>query len=146
MSILIRAAHIKDIPSLAELERECFSLPWSENSFKESMDGANTVFYVCETEDDIVGYVGAVFAFDECSVTNVCTSQNARRQGIGEALMRYLEAECKGRGAARIFLEVRESNAGAISLYEKLGYSRLGIRRGFYSKPREDAFVYGKEI
>ncbi len=146
MDITVRAARESDIPSLAALERECFSLPWSEDAFFGSMQEENAIFYLCELDGDIIGYVGALSVLDECSVTNVCTSPSARRMGAGEALMRALEEECSRRAISAIFLEVRVSNSPAASLYTKLGYKKTGIRRGFYSKPKEDAYVYVKEL
>ncbi len=144
---IIKEATSADIPALSSLERECFSSPWSEGAFSESMQSGNAVFLLCEDEGGAaLGYIGGIFVLDECTVTDVCTAEHARRQGIGEALMVRLEDECRARGATGIFLEVRVSNEGAIRLYEKLGYKRLGVRAGAYSKPREDAYSYGKTV
>ena len=147
MNFYIREAASSDIPALCALERECFSSPWSEGAFSESMQSGNAHFLLCEGEGgEVLGYIGGIFLLDECTVTDVCTAEHARRQGIGEALLKQLEAECRARGAAHIFLEVRESNTAAIRLYERLGYERLGVRAGAYSKPRENAYSYGKTV
>lgn len=147
MDYFIREATDDDVPSLCSLELECFSSPWSEGAFYESMDGGNAVFLICEDEcGEALGYIGGIFVLDECTVTDVCTTARARRQGIGETLMNRLEDECRKRDISHIFLEVRESNEGAIRLYEKLGYERLGVRAGAYSNPRENGYSYGKTV
>ncbi len=143
MSYTVREARASDIPSLASLERECFSSPWSEDAFRDSMNAENTVFLLCEDESgEAIGYVGCVLVLDECSITDICTAQHARGKGVGYTLMRALEHECNERGVREIFLEVRESNGIAKRLYERCGYKRCGTRRNFYTAPREDAAIY----
>lgn len=105
-----------------------------------------SIFVKAELDTLTVGYAGGVCVLDECSVTNVAVTGGYRKKGIGTALVRALEAEAAKLGAAVMFLEVRVSNAPAISVYEGLGYERCGVRKGFYSKPREDAYVYKKEL
>ncbi len=145
MDFLLRKAKKEDILSLCSLENECFSCPWSERAFSESMDGSS-VFFLCEQGGSVLGYIGAVFVLDECSITNICTKKEARGRGIGTSLLEALEGECNRRGAKEIFLEVRESNEAARHLYEKLGYSMLGTRVNFYSNPRENARIYKKVL
>lgn len=147
MQYHIREALVSDASAISALELECFSLPWSEKALRETMSEPASVFYVCEDErGNILGYIGGVCALDECSVTNVCVTESVRRCGIGYALMDALELSCSRRGVSVVFLEVRESNLAAIGAYEKRGYETCGRRKGFYSKPREDAFVYKKTL
>ena len=146
MSLVIREAVREDIPRLCQLELECFSSPWSADAFSDSMSTGDFVSFVAESDGRIIGYVGGILVLDECSVTNVAVSGSSRRMGAGSALVRELERAALARGASAIFLEVRVSNAPAISVYERLGYERCGTRRGFYTKPREDAYVYKKTL
>ena len=147
MRYTVREARDTDVYGIGALERECFSLPWSENALTDTMREPSSVFFVCEGECGCtLGYIGGVCALDECSVTNVCVTQSARRQCIGNALMDAFEAACIERGVSVAFLEVRVSNIAAIGAYEKRGYERCGVRKGFYSKPTEDAFVYKKTL
>ena len=146
MSITVREAKIDDIPILCALEAECFSSPWSENAFSESMSEEGSIFLLAELGGEAVGYAGGICVLDECSVTNVAVGAAYRQKGAGSSLMLALESEAYKRGARLMFLEVRVSNAPAISVYEKLGYEKCGTRRDFYSKPREDAYVYRKEL
>ena len=143
---MIREAAREDIPALCSLEGECFSSPWSADAFSESMSTSEGIFLVAEAEQRIVGYIGGILVLDECSVTNVAVSGSYRRMGAGSALVRELERVAHGRGASMMFLEVRVSNAPAIAVYEGLGYERCGTRRGFYTKPREDAYVYRRSL
>ncbi len=142
----IRIAKDDDIPSLCALECECFSFPWSAEAFSETMRGEGAVFFVCEADGAVVGYAGGVCVLDECSITNIAVTEKYRRRGISRAMLAALEREAAERGVGAVFLEVRVSNIPAIGAYESMGYERCGVRRGFYRRPNEDAYVYKKEI
>ncbi len=142
----IRAAGTDDIEGMCALELECFSSPWSREAFVETMRSGGGLFFVCEYEGSIVGYAGAVIAADECSVTNVAVNAPHRRRGISRRLLGALEREAVQKGALDVYLEVRVSNLPAVCAYEAMGYERCGIRRRFYTKPVEDAYVYKKEL
>ena len=158
----------EDIFAVAGLERECFADPWSEKALAESLADANYVFFVAtlvrdgtaiaetnkETENEsglketlketVVGYAGAYLAADELSITNVAVSASYRRCGAADRLMKALSAFSEEKNLYGITLEVRVSNSAAIALYEKNGYEKSGIRKGFYSKPKEDALIMWK--
>ena len=145
--MLIRRMSQADIPSVVEIEEQCFSLPWSKKSFEDSLMREDTIFLVCEENENvtdgstITGYMGLYLSFDEASVTNVGVSPAFRKKGSGEALVVTAKEAAKEAGAECIFLEVRQSNAPAISLYKKLGFEELGIRKKFYEHPVEDAII-----
>ena len=145
--MLIRRMELGDIPSVVEIENHCFSLPWSAKSFEDSLSREDTIFLVCEvTEEDvssmhIAGYMGLYLSFDEASVTNVAVSPAFRQKGYGEALVETAKVVAKEAGAECVFLEVRQSNVPALSLYKKLGFEELGIRKKFYEHPVEDAII-----
>lgn len=135
----------EDIPAVARLEQECFAEPWSENALAESLADANYVFFVAAFLDETVaGYVGAYLAADELSITNVAVTDSYRRCGAANQLMKALDAFAKEKNLYGITLEVRVSNNAAIALYEKNGYEKSGIRKEFYSKPKEDALIMWK--
>lgn len=141
----IRRMTTEDIPAVARLEQECFAEPWSENALAESLADANYVFFVAAFLDETVaGYVGAYLAADELSITNVAVTASYRRCGAANQLMKALDAFAKEKNLYGITLEVRVSNSAAIALYEKNGYEKSGIRKGFYSKPKEDALIMWK--
>ena len=148
--MLIRRMTMQDIPEVVEIEKQCFSLPWSEKSFEDSLTREDTIFLVCETVGDarervaldcVAGYMGLYLSFDEASVTNVAVSPDFRKKGYGEALVTAAKDAAKAAGAESIFLEVRQSNEPARSLYKKLGFEELGIRKKFYEHPVEDAII-----
>ena len=144
--LVFREADVRDIPALCALEEECFSSPWSERAFLESFDSGSASFFVCESDGVTAGYAGCVRVLDECSITNVAVTSACRRQGVARGLLDMLESEMYSLGVRYVYLEVRASNAAAISAYESRGYLCEGVRRHFYSMPVEDAYVYKKEL
>lgn len=134
--------HIKDV---AEIERECFSSPWSENALREELTNENARFFVAENENGTLGYCGMHIVFGECYITNVAVKEKYRGQGIATSLMKKLEEVMINENGDFITLEVRESNFKAISLYEKLGYKKVGMRKNFYSNPKENAILMTKQ-
>lgn len=128
------------LTQIAHLERLCFSAPWSENALTLLTTGQNGGFAALDG-DMVVGYIGYLGVIDEYEITNVATHPDYRRQGIGAALLSALAEKAREQGATRITLDVRQSNAPAIALYEKFNFTPCGIRRNFYSNPRENAVV-----
>lgn len=133
------------IPSLCELERLCFSLPWSEKAFEDEIENPLAVFLVAEEERPL-GYVGCLFVCGEGAVTNVAVFPEHRRKGVAKALLTALQAEAEKRDSERITLEVRKSNTSAIELYKKLSYTVCGERPNFYTKPTENAILMELKI
>lgn len=130
-----------DLPALAELEKVCFSRPWSASALAETMCGEGAVFYTAKEDGIPVGYVGSFAAGDEREITNIAVSPGYRRRGIAKALLTALIAEAKERGTGRILLEVRMSNLPARTLYESLGFVCDGVRKRYYRDPVEDAIL-----
>lgn len=139
--ITVRSAEFFDIPYIAELERECFSAPWSENALRETMERENAVFLVAECDGEVCGYVGSYHAADEGYITNVAVVGRMRRRGTGRALVCVLMEKAKEMALSFLSLEVRVGNTAAIALYESLGFKNLGRRPRFYSSPTEDAYI-----
>lgn len=140
--LLMERAHV---PLVAAIERECFAAPWSEAALAGLIE--NGGFAMVAVEDGaVVAYGGMLTVLDEGQITNVATSAPYRRRGIGGALLLEMIKEARRRGLVSLSLEVRASNAAAISLYERHGFSVAGRRRGFYTHPREDALVMIKEM
>lgn len=129
------------VPLVAELERQVFAMPWSEQGFLDTLDMENVIFLTALENGDLLGYCGIYLAADEGEITNVAVAPGYRGRGIAGALVQRLIDEAGKFGVSRYILEVRASNLGAIGLYEKLGFVRGGVRRNFYEKPREDALV-----
>ncbi len=145
--MLIREMTVKDISQVVEIENACFSLPWSEKSFQESIIREDTLFLVSEEQVSIItGYIGMYISYDEGSITNVAVSPEYRKKGFGEALVSAAKEKAREKQVEKIFLEVRVSNSPAIALYKKMGFENLGVRKNFYDHPREDAYIMSCDI
>lgn len=138
----VRRATIEDAKEIFAIEMECFSVPWSLDSIEtELMNEDKKLYYVVEDVNGVVGYAGAWLVYDEGQITNIAIRPSARRQGFGAKLTSALIEECFKRGMHEIFLEVRISNLSALSLYRQLGFTVKGIRKNYYSEPKEDAYI-----
>ena len=142
---MIREFISGDEKAIAELEKECFSSPWSENALLESYN-ADTRFFVFSENGKILGYAGLQVVPPEGYVTNIAVTKTARGRGIGKSLVEALIDFGKDRALVFISLEVRQSNLPAISLYTKCGFSEVGKRKNFYQNPTEDAIIMTKEF
>ena len=131
-----------DIKGVAQLEEECFSKPWSEESLSEELGNPLARFYVLKDADAVIGYIGGHNISGEVYITNIAVSGEYRGMGYGEKLLSYFCYMAEKEDAAFITLEVRKSNTAAISLYEKCGFEEKGIRKNFYDDPKEDAVIY----
>lgn len=130
------------IPAVAQLEKECFSLPWSEKTLSNAIKRDGDVFLVALSHDgEVLGYCGMQCILDECDITNIAVFSKYRRQGVAKALLNALIKSAKEKESAFITLEVRASNVAAINLYKSHGFETVGERRGYYYKPREDAVL-----
>ncbi len=134
--------HIK---SIAELEKICFSEPWSENVILESFVNG-TKFFVGVENGKVLGYIGVSCVVDEGYITNVAVFPEYRKKGVGTALLERVFSLAKDEGLSFVSLEVRVSNNTAISLYKKLGFKQEGIRPKFYRDPDEDALILTKRF
>ena len=133
------------VAQVAQLEKRCFSDPWSEKSVAEELRNSLSLWLVCVEDDQVLGYVGSQTVLGETDMMNIAVSAAHRRQGIGEALIVSLVEQLKKRQSHCLSLEVRESNAAAIALYEKMGFHQVGRRPNYYRNPREDALILRKE-
>ncbi len=140
---MIRPYKAGDEISIAELEKECFSKPWSSQAIIDSVD-EGIKFFVCEENDSIVGYIGLQTVLDEGYITNIAVTVSARRRGIGKLLLDALDKAADEFSLSFISLEVRKSNTPAINLYTLCGYGSEGIRKNFYTSPNEDAVIMTK--
>lgn len=138
---LIRNATPADGFRLAELERECFTDPWSVAGLEEALALTAGTALVAETDGVVQGYVLARTAADTAEILNLAVAPGSRRQGIAMALLRQLLGTVERMGVTEVFLEVRQSNRGALMLYRELGFRVAGMRRAYYRRPVEDALV-----
>lgn len=144
--ISIRQMNSNDVEQVYAIEKEIFSLAWSQKSFAEACQKPENIYLVALTEGQIVGYCGMWTVMEEGNITNMAVAQPFRKQGIAFLLMREMERIAVKKGITAFFLEVRESNANAIQLYEKMNFKNIGIRKNFYERPVENAIIMSKII
>ena len=135
-----------DVPKVAQLERECFSQPWSEQALCDELLLDDAVLLVAQSDDEIVGYIGMQHTGITGYITNVAVFPEFRRMGIASALIRSLMERARALGESEISLEVRSKNAGAIALYEMAGFESVGKRPRFYSQPDDDAVIMTADL
>ena len=146
--------HVRIVPmtadhldEVAELERICFSTPWSRNMLAEELDNALSAFLVAlDDQDKVVGYAGLQVIVDEGYITNVAVRPECRRQGIASKLLQVFLDFAEANRLAFLTLEVRASNYDAIALYGTRGFRSVGRRKNYYEHPKEDAIIMTKEF
>ena len=146
--------HVRIVPmtadhldEVAELERVCFTTPWSRNMLAEELDNYLSAFLVAlDDNDKVAGYAGLQAVLDEGYITNVAVRPDCRRQGIAGKLLQVFLDFAKGNHLAFLSLEVRASNYDAIALYGSRGFRSVGRRKHYYEHPREDAIIMTKEF
>lgn len=143
---LICDAEPSCLDELHELENVCFSLPWTKEQLADSLPDDMHVFIVAKDEAGVIGYVGMTTVLDEGYIANVAVAPAQRRRGIGDALLDELERRAEQRELSFMTLEVRKSNAPAIALYEKHGFSPVGERKNYYRYPTENAILMTKYL
>lgn len=143
---MIRKMRREDVPQIAALERLCFSDPWSEASISSELENPISLWLVAEADGVVQGYIGSQSAPPDCDIMNLAVAPDARRRQLGRTLLQSLIDELHRRGTERLFLEVRASNVPAQSLYASFGFEQVGLRKGYYVNPTEDALILRKEL
>jgi len=146
MEVEVREIRFNDLDAISEVEKICFSLPWSKDMIAQELLN-KMAYYQCATVNGkVVGYMGMWKIVDEGHVTNVAVLPEYRKKGIASQLISKMFEVCKCSEIYNMTLEARESNLDAISLYEKFGFKSAGKRPNYYQKPNEDAIVMWKKI
>lgn len=144
---MIRAMKASDAAAIAELEKRCFSDPWSERSIAAELENPLSLWLVAaDSEDRILGYIGSQSVVPEADVMNLAVAPEARRQKIAFGLLRALSEQLYQCGVRSLFLEVRVSNEPALALYRGTGFEAVGRRPKYYVNPTEDALILRKEL
>ena len=147
MHVRIVSMNADHLDEVAELERICFSTPWSRNMLAEELDNALSAFLVALDDDGrVVGYAGLQVVLDEGYITNVAVRPECRRNGIAAKLLQVFLDFAQANRLSFLTLEVRASNYGAIALYGERGFRSVGRRKNYYEHPKEDAIIMTKEF
>ena len=136
-----------DLPELMQVEDRIYEFPWSAGNFRDSIR-AGYGCWVYRSEGAFVGYCVFMVAAGEAHLLNISIAEAYQRKGYGARLLREILTAARGQGAALIFLEVRPSNEAGLRLYERFGFRRVGLRRGYYTanSGREDALVLALDL
>lgn len=139
--ITVREMTQADIPQVSALERDAFAGEGVTTPFARELANKLATYLVACCEKDVVGYAGLWFIVDEAHLTSIAVRDEHRRRGIGERLLRASLELALERQATMMTLEVRASNQAAQALYQKYGFRKVGLRRGYYSDNHEDAWL-----
>lgn len=134
----------EDVLVVAEIEKECFSKPWSEKAIKTEINNDLSYFIVAKVGNEVVGYGGMYSVMGEGYIYNIAVKFKYRRFGIGKDIVNELVNYSKNKNLKFLSLEVRKSNTPAINLYSSCGFEYAGNRKNFYTNPIEDAIIMTK--
>ena len=146
MGIRISDAGAEHVEQLLALEKACFSLPWTKEQLLSQLPDEMHCFLVALEDERVLGYVGMMHVLDEGYISNVAVAPEARRRGIGNELIAALLSRAISLNLSFVTLEVRAGNNAAVSLYEKHGFCRVGLRKNYYIFPKEDAILMTIEL
>lgn len=137
----------RDLDGVAALEAALQPFPWSRGNFADSLTAGHSA-WVCRLGGELIGFSVLMSVIDEAHLLNIGVGQRFQGQGYGARLLRNAMASARLGGAAKLFLEVRPSNARAVELYRHFGFRQIGLRKGYYPAAigREDALVFDKEL
>jgi len=144
----LRRMRQEDLPEVLDIEAKNYNFPWSEGVFNDCIKSPNYSCWICEELDVIVGYSIVSIMAGEAHIMNISVDPAVQKQGVGSKLLEHM-IELATSKAETIFLEVRPSNKGAISLYQKRGFNEIGVRKGYYPAVngyREDAVMLALEL
>jgi ribosomal-protein-alanine N-acetyltransferase len=140
---------VRDLAEVQAIEVCSFSNPWHKATFLGEIQNRSIAYPYAAVSDaghKVIGYILFWLINDEAQVNNIAVHPDYRGQGIGEELMRFALDKIRHLRGTFVTLEVRQSNSPAVKLYEKLGFTLLGVRKGYYQNPAEDAIVLGLDL
>jgi ribosomal-protein-alanine N-acetyltransferase len=136
--------HRSDLDAVMLIEESSFPLPWKREHFLQEIHSHLSFPFVAD-RDGVVGYVCPMSLFEEAQIMDIAVAPEERGRGVAYLLLERAIALSRDRGAERLVLEVRESNLAAIRLYERFGFVRYAVRKGYY-EGKEDALLMEKEL
>jgi [ribosomal protein S18]-alanine N-acetyltransferase len=140
---------LEDLPQVMQIEREAYLWPWSEGNIRDSMAQGHCCQTLRDTQGQLLGYFLAMSGPQEVHLLNITVAPAFQRQGWARVMLDALHAWAYTQGAQWIWLEVRVSNARALSIYEAYGFRRVGLRKAYYplnGLQREDAVVMSQQV
>ena len=142
----LRAMTASDVPEVARIETTAFSTPWSEATFRSLLERSGVELWVAEWGGELAAYAILWKVRDEGELANIAVRGDLRGRGIGSRLLSRMLKVAEDSGVRSLYLEVRESNELAREMYARRGFQEIGVRKGYYEGPREDARVLKKSL
>ena len=143
---MIQRMEVDDLDRIVDLERLCFSSPWSKDDFLYELNENPFGYYVVlRVEDKILAYLGLWMDEERAQITTIGVDPEHRGKGYAKTLMVHMLDVCSSKGVKIYSLEVRVSNQAAISLYQRFGFIQVGLRKAYYQDNHEDAYLMIKE-
>ena len=143
--IVIRKMAQRDLEDVLTIEKDTFSDPWSYNSFKSDLYNEMARPLVATLDEKLIGYACIYIVAGEIQIGNIAVAPAHRRRGVARLLMKEILLIAEDKDCRSIFLEVRESNMAAQTLYNSLGFKAVAKRDAYYQNPRENAIIMVKE-
>ena len=145
-SLSLRPMTPSDVPEVARIETTAFSTPWSDRTFRSLLHRPGVELWVAEWGDQLAAYAILWKVLDEGELANIAVRKDLRGRGIGSGLLSRMLEVAEDSGVRSLYLEVRESNSVAREMYARRGFQEIGIRKGYYEGPSEDARVLKKSL
>ena len=142
----LRSMTPSDVPEVARIETTAFSTPWSEETFNSLLKRSGVELWVAEWADELAAYAILWKVLDEGELANIAVRSDLRGRGIGSGLLSRMLEVAEDSGVRSLYLEVRESNGLAREMYARRGFHEIGVRKGYYEGPCEDARVLKKSL
>ena len=143
---LVRQMQSEDCSQVAAIDKASIQNAWTENDFKDAVNQQQQYYWVALKEHKIVGFVGMLVAADEADITHIAVQKEYRRQHIAFALLQELICQASELGVGTIYLEVRRNNSSAQRFYQAMNFEEVGVRKNYYTNPKEDAIIMKKTI
>lgn len=134
----------KDLAQIAGLEEEIFTDSWSIDALRESLEHPQAFLITAKKQGSVRGYAVVYYVPDECEIVRIAVSERVRREGVGTMIFSKIYEKCRTLGVCRMLLDVRMSNECAIGFYRTHGFLEDGVRKAFYSDPKEDALLMSR--
>ena len=137
---------VEDLDQVVDIEQNLFSVPWTKEGFLTYLMKKDTMFFVVEEKERILGYCSMMTVLDEGDILNVAVRSDRQKEGIGQFLVDSMLRMAEMQGIRLVHLEVRQANGIARRLYQRLGFKEDGLRRDYYENPVENAVLMTKTM
>ena len=137
---------VEDLDQVVDIEQNLFSVPWTKEGFLTYLMKKDTMFFVVEEKERILGYCSMMPVLDEGDLLNVAVRSDRQKEGIGQFLVDSMLRMAEMQGIRLVHLEVRQGNGTARRLYQRLGFKEDGLRRDYYENPVENAVLMTKTM